>query len=621
MYEKRSSEKLEKNCGELFDVIRLLNRLIFSEASGAENVEGWRRYFLPIDELSAGMPVPFLGIMALIWQLRPSDLQKIYPLNSIESRLDFLAWCVLHGRGEYKALRDNKIWWNALRERARFPEISQDRADAANVFTWEMILIARMRSDLGFDISTSEGRNKFLVWFILHGARECCSDDWAFADWQRKYLDDRSSCYTLSNLEEIVYFSRDDVAAAFPLPGELSNFKKWADSAPEFKLPELQVDVEHDSGKTESCEFGANVIGYAFGQLGIGEDSRMAAASLDSVEIPTVMINFSPGNNIGQDEKSMAKFVSETPRYNTNIYCLTAIEHARYFAETGIKIISSGYNIGYWPWELNEWPEEWEHLFSLVDEVWVSSRHTFDAMAPVANTPVYIMPMAVEIPPPSEMSRADFSLPDNSYLYLFSFDINSSVYRKNPMACIAAFLKAFPKESGENVSLVIKVQKPKRYSSEYNSLIELQADDPRIFLVERTLSKPDLLALYKSCNAFISLHRAEGFGRNIAEAMLLGRPVIVTGYSGNLMFNSIENSFLVKSRLFPVQDGHYDNSTGMVWADADVAHASMRMKYVFEKTEETAALANRGKNFVMRHHNLKVVGQRYAARLASIHSR
>lgn len=565
------------------------------------------------------MPVPFSGIMGLIWQLRPCDLQKIYPLNTLESRIDFLAWCVLHGRDEYKSLSDDRSWQCALRERATFLEINRDRADAANVLTWEMVLIARMRGDLGFDIQTLEGRNKFLVWFILHGARECCSDDWEFSDWQRNFLNDKSSSYTLSNLEEIVYFSREDVISAFPLPDELINFKLWGQSAQEFKLPKLEVETKTNISENKIYEFGANVIGYVFGQLGIGEDSRMATASLDRAGVPTVMINFSPGSNIGQDEKSMAKFVSETPKYNTNIYCLTAIENARYFAETGISTISSGYNIGYWPWELNEWPEEWEHLLSLVDEIWVSSRHTHDAIAPVANIPVHIMPMAVEIPRPSEMTRSDFSLPDESYLYLFSFDINSSVYRKNPTACIEAFLKAFPREGKENVSLVIKVQKPKRFSDEYNSLKDLQAADPRIFLVEHTLSKPDLLALYKSCDAFVSLHRAEGFGRNIAEAMLLKRPVIVTGYSGNLMFNSIENSLLVKSRLVPVESGHYDNSTGMVWAEPDITHASKRLRYVFEEKEEAAILADYGKSFVTRHHNLDCVGQRYATRLAALY--
>lgn len=598
--------------------IDCLNRLFDKERENGAGILGWRTYLLPIEELSEGLPVPFLGIMALIWQLRPKDLQILYPLNTYESRMDFIGWCIVNGRSEYLALAEDEEWSCALRCKANLPA-SMNYADAGNVFTWEMVFVERMRKDLNFDIKTPDGRNAFFVWFITHGEKELRSADWAPAGWQKDYLNNISDYHSLTNFEKIIYCSRQDVMTAFPLPEERDNFAKWLVSASEFTFVKKIDDSTKISDKSEKKSFGVNVIGYAFGQLGIGEDARMAATALDRASVPVVMINFAPGANVGQNDRSMLEFVKPEEKYNINMYCLTAIEQGRFFAENGSRAAAGGYNIGYWPWELNEWPDEWRHLFALVDEVWVSSRHTYDTVAPVSDVPVFLMPMAVEIPQPSSKTRPDFGLPEEVCLFLFSFDINSSVHRKNPSACIEAFMQAFPASEYPNeVGLVIKVQAPRTQSSEYSLLKSLQGKDARIFLIEETLDKPDLLALYTSCDAFVSLHRAEGFGRNIAEAMLLERPIIVTGYSGNLSFNSIENSFLVKCKIIPVQPGQYENSSGMVWADPDIPHAATRMRSIYNRKDAAKMIAKNGKNSIALGHNSFSVGKHYFERLRAI---
>ncbi|MEM8514815.1 glycosyltransferase involved in cell wall biosynthesis [Massilia sp. MP_M2] len=598
--------------------IDCLNRLVEKNRELKNQNPNWQSYFLPVEELSEGLPIPLLGIMVLIWQLRPMDLQIIYPLDTIESRLEFIGWCVANGSREYVTLRENREWWDKLRSKATIEDSSMDRPDAGNIYTWEMVFVERMRKDLKFDIKTIGGRNDFFVWFTNHGSKEINLVEWTPSNWQKKYLEKNSGYHSLTNYELIVYQSRQDVMDAFPLPEEYDNFIKWLSPAIEFPPPQ-SIHAQEIFSEIDKDPFGVNVIGYAFGQLGIGEDARMATAALDCASVPVLMLNFAPGKNVGQNELSMQKFVKPDGKYNINMYCLTAIEHGRYFAENGSEAIVKGYNIGYWPWELNEWPDEWSHLFALVNEVWVSSRHTYDSIAPISSVPVILMPMAVEIPQPSGKTRSDFGLPQDGCLFLFSFDINSSIYRKNPSACIDAFLLAFPHSEFTNeVGLVIKVQAGHKNNDVYPVLKSLHEKDSRIFLIEETLSKPDLLALYKCCDAFVSLHRAEGFGRNIAEAMLLERPVIVTGYSGNLSFNSSENSLLVKSRLIPVQPGEYENSSGMVWAEPDIIHASKRMKQILHCKDAVKIISKAGKSVIEFQHNPLTVGKRYRERLELI---
>ncbi len=128
-----------------------------------------------------------------------------------------------------------------------------------------------------------------------------------------------------------------------------------------------------------------------------GLDARMAARALLAAKVPLAMLDFPPGADIPQNDRSMQAHVAAQGPYAFNIFCMTALENGRYYAERGSAQFAGRYNIGYWPWELGRWPKEWAAMLDLVGEVWVSSRHTHDALAPVCAKPVYLMPMAVEL--------------------------------------------------------------------------------------------------------------------------------------------------------------------------------------------------------------------------------
>jgi glycosyltransferase involved in cell wall biosynthesis len=458
-----------------------------------------------------------------------------------------------------------------------------------------LALILELRPDLcrrfGFD--RPERRQAFLAWLVTTGVREYAAlvRDAGL----RQMLAEPSEVAGLTNLQSLVLQGRPDVQAAFPLPEQLAGFLQWFFSYGvtehilwPWLLPPEPLPTVHRA-------FGVNLVGYAFGQLGIGEDARMAAHALLAAGVPMTMLNFEPGADIGQNDSSMAQHVSLDGPYAINLFCLTALETGRYYVERGRSQFEGRYNIGYWPWELSRWPAQWQDLINLVDEVWVSTQHTHDALAPVIAAmarpvPLLVMPMAVELGPVAHAGsskqrlRKHFGLPARACLFCFSFDLNSSVHRKNPQAVVDAFLQAFPDAGwgSDRVGLMVKVHPPKRRNPAWERLKALAERDPRIHIVEATLQRPELLALYRSCDCFVSLHRAEGFGRGIAEALQLGLHVITTGYSGNLDFcqqpGLAPQVDLVRYRLVKVRKGQYPYAADQVWANADVPHAASRMR-------------------------------------------
>lgn len=487
-----------------------------------------------------------IDIEALILLLRP-DLCRRFGFDQSDNSQAFLNWLVTSGTREYRALADNSL----------FAQHVSASAGPGGRLTGLQYALWLARTDVQQAYPLPDKLREYLHWFYFHGVGE-------HALWP--YLTEKER----------------QLALALDSP--------WQDGFQEAVVDDL---LQQTPLAVHQRPWGVNLIGYAFGQLGIGEDVRMAGKALLAAGVPFTMLNFKPGSDIPQNDMSMAQHVSESGPYAVNVFCMTALEHGRYYAEKGSAQFINRYNIGYWPWELGCWPDEWRQLIGLVDEVWVSTQHTFDAVAPLCQAmcppvPVHVMPMAVELGPVADWggrrnARKHYGLPGSARLFCFSFDLNSSIHRKNPQAVVDAFLQAFPEDQwpAGRVGLVIKVHPPKRRHAAWERLKALAATDRRLHVVEQTLPRPELLGLYKACDCFVSLHRAEGFGRGIAEALQLGLHVITTGYSGNMDFCSAvefgDRIDLVRYRLVKVRRGQYPFAAGQVWANADKRHAAQCM--------------------------------------------
>ena len=242
-----------------------------------------------------------------------------------------------------------------------------------------------------------------------------------------------------------------------------------------------------------------------------------------------------------------------------------------------------------------------------------------EALSAVAPVPVTHVPTPVSVTPAAPADRAALGLPEG-FVFLFLFDFHSVARRKNPLGLVDAFLRAFP-DAGEGAALVLKSINGDQHPDALRALRRAAEDHPHVHVQDRYVSAPDRTRLMQSSDAYVSLHRSEGFGMTMAEAMLLGKPVIATGYSGNLDFMTRENAYLVDHALVPVGEGAGPYPPDAVWAEPDLDHAAACLRSVFTDREEAARRAARGRADVARVHGPEAAGAELLRHLRAAHAR
>ncbi len=278
----------------------------------------------------------------------------------------------------------------------------------------------------------------------------------------------------------------------------------------------------------------------------------------------------------------------------------------------GLPMRRHTYRIGYWYWELEQVPRDWRRHRSWLHELWAPTRFIADAMRRVMPMPVFDMLAGIQMPPRVVLPRSTFGLPDDKFLFLFVFDMCSTIERKNPLAVIEAFRRAFTPR--DPVALAIKVSRGSFNLAGQKALREACAQHG-VVLIDELLSHEQLFGLMNCCDAYVSLHRSEGYGLTMAEAMALGKPVIATGYSGNLDFMTDHNSLLVSWKRVPLREAVHVYPMGCMWAEPSVDHAAELMRWLVDHPAEARALGERGQRDVCETLSLEAAGQRMAHRL------
>jgi glycosyltransferase involved in cell wall biosynthesis len=306
------------------------------------------------------------------------------------------------------------------------------------------------------------------------------------------------------------------------------------------------------------------------------------------------------------------------------IFPITILNHAAtpYFVggyeRSGLHRRENVYRIAYWNWELETVPDEWVDAAQLVDEIWSPTAFVAKAMRLRMPRPVYHMLPGVEVGQVAPIGRDFFKISDDHFVFLFMFDLYSQLHRKNPLALIRAFQQAFGE--GDAATLVIKTSGGDVFPAD---LAQLRAAAPgkNIIILDEVMSRAAAYGLIAMSDCFVSLHRSEGFGLGLAEAMLLGKPVIATGYSGNLDFMNHDNSILVDYKIVEVADDRPLYTKGNFWAEPSIEHAAVSMRDVYEHPEEARARAVRAQGQVGSLLSLQNAGARMRARLEQIAAR
>ena len=360
---------------------------------------------------------------------------------------------------------------------------------------------------------------------------------------------------------------------------------------------------------------GINIVGYVRGEMGVGESSRMAARALQTTNIPFGMINFTVGSPSRMRDSSWKHKEIETPEYLVNIFHINADGLKVAYNTLGWSFFSGHYNIGYWHWELPDFPDEWCGSFNLVEEVWVASNFVLDSVSRKSPVPVHRIPPGIQVVCRPDTDRSYFGLPTDRFLFLSMYDIFSYRQRKNPKGVIDAFHQAFGNNSA--VGLVLKINNA--YSNpeeveEVKALKRYVQGLENIYIINRTLDRDEVNALIQSVDCFVSLHRSEGFGLVMAEAMYLGKPVIGTNWSGNTDFMHAMNSCPVNYEIVNV-GANYPYGASQVWAEPDVEHAAHFMRKLVSDKAWYDIIAHKGQETILKEFSPSAVGTMIKQRL------
>jgi glycosyltransferase involved in cell wall biosynthesis/2-polyprenyl-3-methyl-5-hydroxy-6-metoxy-1,4-benzoquinol methylase len=428
-----------------------------------------------------------------------------------------------------------------------------------------------------------------------------------------------------------IYESRPDFKTAYPdvENRDRDGFLGWVQASDDPGLdlpPVLMSDAEPtlsdppaEATATQSPErWGVNVVGYFRSELGVGEAARQVVAALDAGGIPVLPIH---GHTIPPNRQGHA-FTHLEPRdayFPINLICMNADVLPEFATQVSVEGFFCGrYSIGLWFWEVTTFPDRWLGSFEFLDEVWVPSQHVADAIAPVSPLPTVNITIPVTMPYVVRRDRRLLGLPDG-FSFLFTFDYHSVFERKNPLATVEAFTKAF--EPGSGASLTIKCINEASDPVNHERLRLAAAAHPDIHLLEGYLTPDEKNSLMAAYDCYVSLHRSEGFGLTMAEAMYLGKPVIATGYSGNLDFMNRNNSHLVDYDLVTIGSDAAPYPAEGEWAAPDLDHAAQLLRTVFNDQSAAARLGQRAANEIRATHSPAAAGQQMARRLERVRAR
>ncbi len=416
--------------------------------------------------------------------------------------------------------------------------------------------------------------------------------------------------------------ARADLQQAFPeVPGaDGARFTVWAQA---FGVTEVPIPAALVPGAAVGAAAaaapahvpGVNVAGYFQSVLGVGEAARQVVGALEAGGVAVTQVGLVASRSRQEADLGPGAAAARGANHPVNLICVNADVLTAFADDAGPDFFAGRYSIGLWWWEVSSFPERWLSAFRHVDEVWVGSRHVADALAPVSPVPVVHIVQPVTVADAAPLDRAALGIP-NGFLFLFSFDYNSVFPRKNPLAVIEAFTRAF--EPGSGPVLVIKSINDEHDQAAHERLRAAAAAHPDVHLVDRYLSGAERDALTAGCDCYVSLHRSEGFGYTVAEAMAYGRPVITTAYGGTMDFTTPGNAYLVDYELVAIGPNADPYPEDGVWADPDVAQTAAFMREVVEHPDEARRRGERARADMRERHAPAVAGKVMADRLARV---
>lgn len=329
----------------------------------------------------------------------------------------------------------------------------------------------------------------------------------------------------------------------------------------------------HLSPPSEDRDFTLPAVVAAYGRgTGISQGARLQHAALLSCQMDATMVDATAALR--------NPLVRTTHRLSTSYIFHCGAPQTASLMRATLPHVSRARRVAYWAWELPDPPLEWRPNEALVSEIWTPSRFSAHSLASLFSIPVRVVPHRLPVHTPRTRRDGPFTV-------LVMADARSSLARKNPYGAVEAFSRAFG--DCKDAALVVKLT---GHGPVADALAETLGRMPNAHCIRSYLDEAELAALYRSTDAFVSTHRAEGFGLPILEAMGHGIPAIATGWSGNLDFMSNADSVLLPYALVPVKDpqGIYSGSR---WAEPDIDAAAEALRWLRDDRAAYNSLAER----------------------------
>lgn len=348
-----------------------------------------------------------------------------------------------------------------------------------------------------------------------------------------------------------------------------------------------------DSEKKQ-FEVGVNLIGSIKAEMGLGQSCRLVAKELQMSQVPFGVFNIGFEGNLRENDTTFDAVIEDDLRYKVNLFHINPCELGKLVMKKP-QMWLGHYNIAFWLWELEEFPKEWISLCDLFDEIWTPSDFAGLAVSKVTNVPMQTMPYSVDAVYSETASREQFGLPKDQFLFLVMYDLNSTNSRKNPQGAIEAYKSAFPNEA-EDCGIVIKINN----SNEENLKKLKQSLDgyKNVYFITEIMNKNRVNSLIQCVDVFVSLHRSEGFGLVMAEAMQLGTPCIATNYSSNVEFMNRESACMVDYKMTTIKKREGLYKKGYRWAEPDIAQAADFMKRLKEDKKFYMTKQKNGREYI-----------------------